>query len=130
VSIPLLLDTQAALWWFNDDRRLSTHARRAVEHVANERFISVAAAWEMAIKVSTGKLTLPDAVGPFLREQLPPNRMTLLAVGIDDLGRVSTLPFHNRDPFDRLMAAQALERGMTIVSSDAVFEKYGAKRIW
>jgi PIN domain nuclease of toxin-antitoxin system len=128
--VRLLLDTQAALWWMNADRRLSTRARAAVSDLANERFLSIAAGWEMAIKSSIGKLRLPMPIARFLSEHLPVNQMTLLAIAIDDLGRVETLPFHHRDPFDRLMAAQALERGLAVVSADAMFERYGLHRIW
>jgi PIN domain nuclease of toxin-antitoxin system len=128
--VRLLLDAHAALWWFNDDRRLSAPARRAIEDVGSERFLSVAAAWEMAIKSSLGRLKLPVPVGRFLQEHLPRNHIELLAIGIGDLTLVETLVFHHRDPFDRLMAAQALERGLAVVSSDAIFKKYDVERIW
>ena len=126
----LLLDTQAVLWWLNDDRRLTRSARRVLARAEHDQFLSVAAAWEMAIKVSLRKLRLPQPIGPFLKEQLPANRIALVAIGPDDLTRVESLPFLHRDPFDRMMAAQALERDFAVVSSDPVFERYGVKRIW
>lgn len=126
----LLLDTHAALWWLNDDRRLSAPARRAIENPGAERFLSIAAAWEMAIKSSLGRLKLPRPLGRFLQEHLPPNHIELLAIGTGDLSVVETLAFHHRDPFDRLMAAQAIERSLAVVSADPVFKKYGVERIW
>jgi PIN domain nuclease of toxin-antitoxin system len=128
--VRLLLDAHVALWWFNDDRRLSTPARRAIEDVSSERFLSIAAAWEMAIKSSLGKLKLPRPISRFLHEQLPRNDIQLLAIGVGDVALVETLEFHHRDPFDRLMAAQALERDLTIISADPIFNKYGVVRIW
>jgi len=128
--VRLLLDAHAALWWFNDDRRLSARARRAIEDGAAERFLSVAAAWEIAVKSSLGRLKLPLPVGRFLQEHLPRNHIQLLAIGIGDLTTVETLVFHHRDPFDRLMAAQALERELTVISADPIFKKYGVERIW
>jgi PIN domain nuclease of toxin-antitoxin system len=126
----LLLDTHAVLWWIAADRRLSAPARRAIQAPNHERFVSIAVAWEMAIKSSLGKLRLPMPVGRFLGEHLAPNGMSLMAIALGDVERVERLPFHHRDPFDRLMAAQAVERGLTVVSSDPVFEQYGARRIW
>lgn len=126
----LLLDTHALLWWLNADRRLARAARRAIQSEDNQRFVSIAGAWEMAVKVSLGKLRLPMPTGAFLVEHLPRNRIDLVAISLDDIGRVESLSFHHRDPFDRLMAAQALGRGLTVVSADAVFEEYGLERIW
>jgi PIN domain nuclease of toxin-antitoxin system len=84
----------------------------------------------MAIKVSLGKLELPSPVGRFLQEQLAVNRILELPIELRHTARASTLPFHHRDPFDRLLAAQALEEGLSIVSADPVFRRYGTKRVW
>lgn len=126
----LLLDTHAALWWIGDDKRLPPSARRTIAKAETVRFLSAASAWELSIKSSLDKLRLPLPAGRFLEEQLPLNRIELLAITFADLTRVESLPFHHRDPFDRLMAAQALERDLAIVSIDRVFEEYGVKRIW
>lgn len=125
----LLLDTHAFLWWVADDDRLSPKARAAVTQ-ASEVFLSVASCWEMAIKVSIHKLTLPLAIDRFVSEQLGINQFTLLALDLDQLAEVTTLPFHHRDPFDRVLAAQALREKLAIVSADPVFRKYRVKRIW
>ena len=126
----LLLDTHAALWWIADDKRLSGPARRAIAKPTAVRQLSIASAWELAIKSSLGKLKLPHAVGRFLGEHLPINRIEMLAMTVPDLAHVEVLPFHHRDPFDRLLAAQALERDLAIVSADPVFERYGVTRVW
>lgn len=124
----LLLDTQAFLWWVTDDARLSKRAARAI--AASDCRLSVASCWEMAIKMSLGKLTLPSPVQRFVQEQLEVNGFNLLAVSLDHVAGVAGLPFHHRDPFDRLLASQALVEEMSIVSADGIFPKYRVKRIW
>ena len=84
----------------------------------------------MAIKVSRGRLELPKPIDQFVPEQLRLNGFTLLHVDLDEVARVATLPFHHRDPFDRLLAAQALTQELAIVSADPVFRRYGVKRVW
>ena len=130
MSTRLLLDTQAWLWWLKDDRRLSAAARRAIANVESARYFSIAGAWELTIKCSIGKLTLALPVGRLLTDHLAANRTDLLGITMADLIRLESLAWHHRDPFDRLMAAQAIERGLSIVSSDEVFEKYGVDRVW
>jgi len=124
----LLLDTRAFLWWVTDDRRLSKRARSAIG--ATPSVLSVASCWEMAIKASLGKLTLPRPVDRFVQQQLEVNGFTLLPVSLEAVAAVADLPFHHRDPFDRLLAAQARLGPFTIVSSDPIFRKYGVRRIW
>ena len=126
----LLLDTHTALWWMGDDKRLPASTRRTIAKSEAVRFLSVASGWELSIKSSLGKLRLPRAAGRFLEQQLPLNRIELLAITFADLTRVESLPVHHRDPFDRLIAAQAIERDLPIVSADRVFDQYGVKRIW
>ena len=125
----LLLDTHAFLWWVADDARLSARARAAVTE-ATEVFLSAASCWEMAVKVSLQKLTLSLPLDRFVSEHLGVNQFALLPIELDQVARVTALPFHHRDPFDRLLAAQALHEGLTIVSADPVFRKYRVKRLW
>ena len=125
----VLLDTHTFLWWVDDNEQLSARARRAVTE-ASEAFVSVASCWELAIKVSLGKLQLPKAVDRFIPEQLAANDFRLLHIDLVDVARVETLAFHHRDPFDRLIAAQALNDDLAIVTRDAVFRKYGLRRVW
>jgi PIN domain nuclease of toxin-antitoxin system len=130
VGVVHLLDTQAFLYIVADDPRLGATARARFLDPANEFRLSVASAWEMSIKVSLGKLTLPDRPGPWLREQLAENRIVLLPVELDHAARVAELPFHHGDPFDRLLAAQALAEKLPFLSGDSAFDAYGVERIW
>lgn len=126
--MPHLLDTQALLWWLADDARLSADARSAI--IANECLVSLASCWEMAIKISIGKLSLDTPIDRFIPEQLAWNGFTMLEIQLSHVARVSVLPLHHRDPFDRLLAAQALSEDIPIVSNDDVFRDYGVKRVW
>ena len=124
----LLLDTQAFLWWVGDDPRLSSRARRAI--AGTPCLLSVASCWEMAIKASLGRLEIPRPIERFLQEQIEVNGFSLLSASLEHVADVAVLPFHHRDPFDRLLAAQARREELAIVSSDPVFRKYGVKRVW
>lgn len=124
----LLLDTQAFLWWVTDDARLSKRAARAI--AASDCLLSVASCWDMAIKMSLGKLTVPGPLERFVQEQLEVNGFRLLPVSLEQVAGVAGLPFRHRDPFDRLLASQALAEEVSIVSADAIFSKYGVKRVW
>ena len=126
----LLLDTHAFLWWVADDRRLSRKARAAIASRDSACYLSLASVWEMAIKVSLDRLTLPSGVDRFVSEQLAANEFEALPIDLRHSGDVARLPFHHRDPFDRLLVAQALSDELTIVSADPVFGKYGVKRVW
>lgn len=126
----ILLDTHAFLWWVQDAPPLSGKARAAIADPENEALVSLASCWEMAIKVSLGKLKLPGAIERFVPEQLAVNGFQQLPIDFRHVARVASLPFHHRDPFDRLLAAQALEEGLTIISAEGVFRKYGIPRIW
>ena len=126
----LLLDTHAFLWWVGASRELSRKARSAVGSGRNECFVSMASAWEIAIKVSLGSLHVEGALDRFLPEQLAANGFQPLPVDLKHAARVAALPFHHRDPFDRLLVAQALEEELAVVTADPVFARYGVKRVW
>jgi PIN domain nuclease of toxin-antitoxin system len=128
--VKLLLDTHAFLWWVAASGDLSRKARSAVGSARNECFVSVATGWEIAFKVSLGKLRIDGALDRFLPEQLAANGFRPLAIDLKHAARVATLPFHHRDPFDRLLVAQALEEDLAVVTADPVFAKYGVNRIW
>lgn len=98
--------------------------------IAKDCCVSLASCWEMAIKVSLGTLRLPDPLERFVPEQLAANGFRILTIDLGDVTRVATLPFHHRDPFDRLLAAQALDGGLAIVSADPIFRRYGVRRVW
>ena len=126
----LLLDTHAFLWFMEGSERISKRAREAIEGASGVRVLSVASAWEMAIKASLGKLALAKPLGELLPPLLADAGIELLPIEMADIARVATLPFHHRDPFDRMLAAQALERELTIVSIDEAFDQYGVMRLW
>lgn len=126
----LLLDTHTFLWWINNDSLLSDSARAAIASERNECFLSLASCWELAIKASIGKLRLTKPVERFIPEELAANDFQLLSIDFRHIAKVETLPFHHRDPFDRLLVAQVLTEKMTIISADTVLSEYGVKRIW
>lgn len=126
----LLLDTHTFLWFITGNPKLTAVARTLIEDMNNERLLSVASLWEMAIKVSIGKLNL---VEPF--DVLIPNQMQINAVAVLDIKPahvvgVVAMPFHHKDPFDRLLAAQCQAESLPLVSADAVFDKYSVQRLW
>lgn len=120
----LLLDTHVLLWWLDDDRALSVKARKAIANADNECFLSLASCWELAIKYSLGKLTLSQPLDQFIPEQLYRNGIRLLHIDFRHVAKVATLPFHHRDPFDRLLVAQASIEKMTLVTADAAIARY------
>ena len=126
----LLLDTHAFLWWVDDAPRLTEGARAAIGEPDQVCFVSLASCWEIAIKVSLGKLTVQSSLERFVAEQMATNGFQPLAITLGHVARVATLPFHHRDPFDRLLVAQAIDKDLTIVSADPVFQKYGVRRVW
>jgi PIN domain nuclease of toxin-antitoxin system len=127
--VKILLDTHALLWFQAGDRRLSRAARGAIEAEDAEPVVSAASVWEMAIKASLGRLRLPAPVGAYMAERIG-GGYRVLPVSGGHAARVESLPWHHRDPFDRLLAAQALEEGWPLITRDRVFRKYGVELIW
>jgi PIN domain nuclease of toxin-antitoxin system len=125
-----LLDTHAFLWFVLDDPRLSGVARRSIEDSGNEVYLSLVSAWELAIKISVGKLTLSQPLEQFLPEQLGRNSLQMLAISTAHVYGVVDLPFYHRDPFDRLLCVQCLSESMALVSCDTILDAYGIHRIW
>jgi PIN domain nuclease of toxin-antitoxin system len=131
--VSLVLDTHTFLWFADDDDRLSHSARRAVERETGTLSLSVGSVWEMAIKSSIGRLLLATPVQHYVRRGLDAFGVDLQPITLAQLERVSTLPFPpsgHRDPFDRLLAALAIELACPIVSRDPCFDMYGVPRIW
>lgn len=126
----LLLDTHAFLWWVSDHSSLSRRARLAIAKESNDCFVSVASAWEMAIKTSLGKLDVGGSLARFLPEQLALNQFQLLPIELRHVMRVADLPWHHRDPFDRLLAAQCATDSLTLVSADSAMKAYGVDVLW
>ncbi|MEP0807375.1 MAG: type II toxin-antitoxin system VapC family toxin [Chloroflexota bacterium] len=126
----ILLDTHAFLWFVDDNPRLSEPARVLIESNDVQPFISMASLWEMAIKISLGKLKLKEPYEKFIPQQLAMNGIGVLNLSMEHAAAISTLPFHHRDPFDRLIAVQARIEKMTLVSADPLFDAYEIKRVW
>ena len=121
----LLLDSHTFLWWVKDDPALGRRARAVIADPDNECFLSHVSVWEMAIKASLGKLKLPSAVERFVVEHCAANSFQFLAITLAHIASVESLPFHHRDPFDRLLVAQARHENMTLVSRDLSLKAYG-----
>lgn len=126
----LLLDTHAFLWFIAGNPNLSDVARENIEVLENERYVSVASAWEIAIKMSLGKLKASAEFEEIIPTQLDLNAMDLLPISPRHLALVAQLPFHHKDPFDRLILAQSLVEDIPVISVDSSFDSYGIQRIW
>lgn len=126
----LLLDTHSFLWFIGGNARLSEPARSWIESEANQSFVSIASLWEIAIKASLGKLSLAQPFEELIPGQLEKNGFILLEIRVQHLSALLTLPFHHRDPFDRLLISQAQVEEMAIVSADDRFDAYITKRVW
>lgn len=126
----LLLDTHAFLWFIGGSSRLSSSARTVIEASGNERFISAASIFEMAIKISLGKLTVGQPLEEILARETDSGAFSLLPIEVRHVSVLASLPFHHRDPFDRLLAAQSLVDGLVLLSVDEAFEAYGVRRLW
>ncbi len=126
----LLLDTHAALWFFWDDPKLSATAKTLIEDADNRKLASIASCWEIAIKVGLGKLDLGESSRSFLSREVSQNHFDLLWISLEHATSVEGLAMHHRDPFDRLLIAQAIVEGFTLVSAESLFDKYGVSRLW
>lgn len=120
----LLLDTHVLLWFVSDPGKLRSEAREIIEDGSNDIFVSVVTAWEVAIKQSVGKLDLPEPAETWVPKVLKASGLEVLDVDLRSTLRTRGLPWHHRDPFDRLLVAQALEHGFTLCSRDARLEAY------
>ena len=125
----LLLDTHAFLWFMAGDARLSGAARRAIEASDGEWWLSTASIWEMAIKSSLRRLLLPARASDYIAEKVQ-RGLQILAIDWPVAAAVERLPIHHRDPFDRLIIAQAQAEHLDVVTKDKVFRKYGVKVVW
>lgn len=125
-----LLDSHAFLWFITGSAKLSSTARSVIEDQSQQRLLSVASLWEIAIKQSLGRLTLAGPFKKIIPLQLKTNGIELLSIEFDHLDVMVTLPFHHRDPFDRLLIAQAMLRQIPIVSADTAFDAYPVARLW
>ena len=124
-----LLDTHTLLWWVTKPEALPPSLRDLLDDPANELLLSIAVPWELAIKTNTGKLDAHQILRDIEFGQLE-QELRILRAEVSHVIRAGFLPLYHRDPFDRLLAAQALELAIPIVSRDAIFDRYGVQRIW
>lgn len=116
-----ILDSHTVLWWVAGDDDLAGPARHAIEFEAAEIRVSVATVWELEIKRASGKIQLDDTIW----DGLAARRVSIISISLTDALAAARLPLHHRDPFDRMIIAQALNRGLTVITRDRTFEHYG-----
>ncbi|HYH79180.1 MAG TPA: type II toxin-antitoxin system VapC family toxin [Longimicrobium sp.] len=126
----LLLDTHVFLWFIIADPKLSARAEQAIRHDENTALLSIASVWEIAIKVKQGRLAIPQPLDVFIPHQLQANKIGLLPVELQHTYEIARLPLHHRDPFDRLLIAQAMTEDIPVVSTDSAFDAYPVQRLW
>lgn len=126
----LLLDTHAFLWWIADDERLSPRGRALLADGANEVFVSAVCAWEIVVKARLGRLEVPEPVDRFVTAQLEASAFLPLSISMRHALGLASLPDVHSDPFDRMLASQAVAEEMTLVSGDRVFAAYPVTTEW
>lgn len=125
-----LIDAHSLIWALDDPSKLGAAAITALQAPENELLLSVGTMWELSIKSGLTKLTLSLPFRQWMQKAITDLDLTVMSITLDHAERQAGLPFHHRDPFDRLLAAQALVEGIPIVSADAIFDQYGVSRIW
>jgi PIN domain nuclease of toxin-antitoxin system len=126
----VMIDTHIFIWYVQNSQRLNSSVVNLINDGKNDILFSTASVWEMAIKQSTGKLNLGVPYASFIEEQMRLNNMELLPIKLEHLEVVTSLPFHHRDPFDRLLISQALVENIPILSIDVAFDDYPVQRLW
>jgi PIN domain nuclease of toxin-antitoxin system len=126
----LLLDTHALLWWFSDDPSLSSSARTLIARSSSTVFVSAASAWEISTKFGLGKLPSADELVSDFAGYLARERFETMPILIEHAVRAGLLPGPHKDPFDRMLIAQAQAEGMPIISNDRAFDNYSIRRLW
>jgi PIN domain nuclease of toxin-antitoxin system len=126
----LLLDSPALVWFLDGDATMSAAASALIERADSQSLVSAVTAWEIAVKTGLGKLRVPYSVGEEFEKTLKESGFELLPLSSSALERTARLPDHHRDPFDRLLAAEALEQSATLISHNEIFDAYGVKRVW
>ena len=125
----ILLDTHAFIWFVEDDSQLTDSTKRIIEKHTNEIYLSIASIWEIAIKMQLKKIDIKKTIEEII-DLVPLNGFELLPILPEHIIKLTTLDFHHRDPFDRIIISQGLAENQEIVSRDKIFDDYGVKRIW
>jgi PIN domain nuclease of toxin-antitoxin system len=126
----LLLDTHAFLWFIQGSQNLSETARDLIEDQGNQKLLSIASLWEISIKVSIGKLDVGMAIAELVSREVYGNGFEVLAIQANHLDELTKLVFHHKDPFDRLIIAQALAERMPVLTRDEAFGRYPVSLLW
>lgn len=126
----VLLDTHAFIWLDSVPRKLSSTAMSVCQDLSNQLFVSLATIWEMQIKLQSGKLTLPASIEEIVERQTQENRITLLRMEFAHILAVGNLPDHHKDPFDRMLVAQATVEKLVLLSVDEQLAKYAVQVVW
>ena len=124
------MDTHAFLWFLLNDSRLSGRAKDLIVDPENDIEISPASYWEIAIKIALRKYSLPEPFELFMEREIAANEFRILAIEPRHTAPLTSMPFHHRDPFDRLLIAQAMVERIPIVGSDSAFDAYSVTRLW
>ena len=125
-----LLDTHALLWWFSDDPALTRPARKIIGDTKNTVVVSAASAWEIATKVRLGKLPTGAGLAADFTGYIERENFQLLPISVEHALRAGLLPGSHRDPFDRMLIAQAQAENLPILSKEVIFDAFGLRRIW
>ena len=126
----LLFDTHSLIWWLVGSDRLPPAARRAIVDEANHKLVSAASAWEITTKHRLGRLPAVDEFVADIAGAIAAEGFEELPIGFGEAGRAGALPGPHRDPFDRMLIAQALARNLILISSESLFDQYGVRRLW
>lgn len=128
--VKLLLDTHAFIWWYNDPKRLPAKVLSACQDKNNSLILSVASVWEMQIKAQLKKLHLGKPLSDIIHRQQQQNQLLIIPITLPLVLALDKLPLHHRDPFDRLLIAQALEENLLLVSNDNLIKSYSVSLFW
>ena len=126
----ILLDTHTFLWWVADDPQISTNAKDIISNPDNEVYFSVVSAWEIIIKVGTGKLSLSEPPETYILSRIASNQFEILPVQMSHILKIHSLPTFNKEPIDRLLIAQSLVEDLSLITVDRAIGQYPIKTIW
>ena len=130
MNLDLIFDTHSFIWWADEPMKLSQAALAALENEDNRLFVSDVSIWEIQVKVQLGKVKLKFSLEDLLESQQRNNEVKILPITTEHILALNNLPFHHKDPFDRLLIAQSIVEGFSIVTADSEFPAYPAKLLW
>jgi PIN domain nuclease of toxin-antitoxin system len=128
--VKIILDTQVLIWWANNVSNVSDRVQSIIFDVDNELWVSLASIWEIQIKVSLGKLSLPRPLPDIITTQVSENQIKIMQIELSHIYTLDLLPSYHRDPFNRIIIDQAMDEKVSIASIDKDFNAYSIERIW